>query len=181
MAQNKLPIIAHGELYVEPIAKNGSGGSKKIPHEYTNAKAKILSDIDNLFQEIKNRQEVFLDEKIVCVRMEPKFEAKSYVPSQLLSSDNMSIVGGRKYHFIDDSETEQVAKLYFIRTNNTGIQQLKETLLSGTKDSVDAWRKQIGSIHSLNLLSPEEKVMGFPTEWESGHCGNRPASSRGRV
>ena len=168
MAENKYPIIAHGELYVEPITKKGGGASKKIPHSYEEAKSRIISDIDNLFQEIQNHQEIFLDEKIVCVRMEPKFEAKSYVPSQLLTQDSMSIVGGRKYRFTNDFQEEQFAKLYFIKTDGLGIRKLKETLSSGTKDNVNAWRDQIGSVHSLDLLLPEEKVMGFPDEWEGG-------------
>lgn len=168
MAENKHPIIAHGELYVEPITKKGGGGDKKIPHEYAAAKQRIISDIDRIFDIIHEKREIFLEEKIVCVRMEPKFEAKSYVPTQLLADDSMSIVGGRKYNFIDESLGEQTAKLYFIKTDEGGIRKIKETLSLGTKDSVEAWRDQLGSIHSMDLLQPEEKIMGFPEEWENG-------------
>lgn len=168
MADNKYPIIAHGELYVEPITKKGGGSPKKIPHEYEMAKNKVILDIDRIFQEIQAKQEIFLEEKIVCVRMEPKFEAKSYVPTQLLIDDGMEIVGGRKYSFTDDAQIEQNAKLYFIKTDDVGIQKIKETLSLGTKDSVEAWCNQIGSIHSMDLLRPDEKIMGFPDEWESG-------------
>lgn len=168
MSENKHPIIAHGELYVEPITKRGGGGSKKIPHEYATAKQRIIADIDRIFEVIQEKREIFLDEKIVCVRMEPKFEAKSYVPTQLLTDESMNIVGGRKYTFIDGGLEEQTAKLYFIKTNDNGIRKIKETLSLGVKDSVDAWRDQVGSIHSMDLLLPEEKIMGFPDEWEAG-------------
>jgi hypothetical protein len=168
MAESKHPIIARGELYVEPITKKSGGGAKKIPHEYETAKQKIISDIDKIFQVIQEKRELFLEEKIVCIRMEPKFEAKSYVPTQLLTDESMSIVGGRKYTFIDDTRKEQVAKLYFIKTDDTGIEKLKETLSLGKKDSVDAWCDQVGSIHSMDLLLPEEKIMGFPNGWENG-------------
>ncbi len=168
MANDKHPIIAHGELYVEPITKKGGGGDKKIPHEYEEAKKRILADIDNIFTAIHQKTEMFLEEKIVCVRMEPKFEAKSYVPTQLLADENMSIVGGRRYRFIDDFSEEQTAKLYFIKTDNEGIKKLKETITSGTKDTVDAWKKQLGSIYSMDLLQPEEKTMGFSDGWENG-------------
>lgn len=168
MAGNKHPIIAHGELYVEPITKQGGGGAKKIPHEYAAAKQKIIADIDRIFDVIQEKREIFLEEKIVCVRMEPKFEAKSYVPTQLLTDDSMSIVGGRKYTFVDETLEEQTAKLYFIKTDNNGIRKIKETLSLGVKDNVDAWCDQVGSIHSMDLLLPDEKIMGFPDEWETG-------------
>ncbi|MDR1136658.1 MAG: hypothetical protein LBL49_10895 [Clostridiales Family XIII bacterium] len=152
MAGNKYPIIAHGELYIEPITKKGGGGVKKIPHEYAAAKQKIIADIDRIFDVIQEKREIFLEEKIVCVRMEPKFEAKSYVPTQLLTDESMSIVGGRKYTFVDDTLEEQTAKLYFIKTDNNGIRKIKETLSIGVKDNVDAWCDQVGSIHSMDLL-----------------------------
>lgn len=168
MTGNKHPIIAHGELYVEPITKKTSGGPKKIPHEYHTAKNQVIADIDRIFEEIKIRQEIFLDEKVVCVRMEPKFEAKSYVPEQLIADESMSFVGGRKYSFSDEHDEEHSAKLYFIKTDDNGIRKLRQTLSLGNKDNVEAWRKQIGSIHSLDLLRPEEKTMGFPDDWKSG-------------
>lgn len=168
MARNKHPIIAHGELYVEPITKKGGGGAKKIPHEYEVAKQKIISDIDEIFKVIQEKNEIFLEEKIICVRMEPKFEAKSYVPTQLLINESMSVVGGRKYNFIDDVLKEQIAKLYFIKVDDNDIRKIKETLSLGVKDDIDAWCDQVGSIHSMDLLLPEEKIMGFPDEWETG-------------
>jgi hypothetical protein len=169
MNENKYPIIALGELYVEPITKKGGGGDKIRPHEYQSAKQKILYDINNIVHQIQKNSEVFLDEKIVCIRMEPKFEAKSYVPTSLiLSRENMEIVGGRKYTFTDDNGEEKNAKLYFMRTNNDGIESLQHTLENGLKDNVDNWCKQIRSIHSLNLLSAEEKVMGLSDDWENG-------------
>ena len=168
MAENKHPIIAYGELYVEPITKKGGGGAKKIPHEYADAKQRIITDIDRIFSVIREKKEIFLEEKIICVRMEPKFEAKSYVPTQLLTDESMNIVGGRKYSFVDESLDEQAAKLYFIKTDDNGIRKIKETLSLGTKDNIEAWRNQLGSIQSMDLLRPEEKIMGFPTEWENG-------------
>jgi hypothetical protein len=174
MAGSKYPIIAHGELYVEPIAKKSGGGQKDSPHEYEEAKPKIIADLNRIFDAIHEKQEIFLKEKIVCVRMEPKFEAKSYVPNQLLTTNNMSIVGGRKYRFRhpeDDSVNPkelQVAKLYFVKTDDMGLSNLRETLTSGVKDNVKNWCDQIGSIHSLDLLRADEKIMGFPEDWNEG-------------
>jgi len=168
MENKKHPIIAHGELYAESISKRSGGGSKESPHEYEVAKQKITNDIDKIFQEIHNQHEVFLEEKIVCIRLEPKFEAKSYTPDQLLVDDGMEIVGGRKYRFTDDDNVEQTAKLYFVKTDDVGLKELKNTLASGVKDTVDVWRNQIESIHSFDLLRPDEKIMGFSDMWKTG-------------
>ena len=168
MAGEKHPIIAHGELYVEPIVKKNGGGAKKIPHEYADAKQKIISDIDRIKNVISEHGEIFLEEKIICIRMEPKFEAKSYVPTQILVSKSMSIVGGRKYNFTDNSKEKKTAKLYFVKTDDNGINEFKHIISSGIKDQIKTWQDQLGSIHSMDLLLPEEKVMGFSDEWENG-------------
>lgn len=166
---NHYPIIAHGELYVEPISKKSNYIPKDTPHEYQEAKQTLLQNIDNVLNEIHQNTEVFLDEKIVCVRMEPKFEAKSYVPAALTRSDEgMEIVGGRKYTFLDPHGYNQSAKLYFVKTDNCGIEHLKNTLEEGLKDQNESWRRQISSVHSFDLLSPEEKIMGFPDSWQEG-------------
>lgn len=169
MPGEKHPIIAHGELYVEPIVKKSRPIDKSIPHEYEDAKQRILSDISNITEKIEIQEEFFLDEKILCVRMEPKFEAKSYVPASITQvSDSISLVGGRKYRFVDNQGDPQSAKLYFMKTTNAGIAALQSALEDGKKDTVKSWRNQIGSIRSIDLLSPDEKVMGFDDEWETG-------------
>lgn len=55
-----------------------------------------------------------MDEKVICVRMEPKFEAKSYVPTSIIPGDgSLEIVGGRKYRIESEEDTD--AKLYFVK------------------------------------------------------------------
>jgi hypothetical protein len=101
--------------------------------------------------------------------MEPKFEAKSYTPDSLTSQNsNIEIVGGRKYSLQKDSDDTTHAKLYFIKTNDTGLSKLKQTLENGERDHVKAWRNQLCSIHSLDLLKPEEKMMGLGDDWAEG-------------
>lgn len=98
MPNEKHPIIAHGELYVEPIRKKTGPMEKKIPNEYPIAKQKMINCIDQIFEQVQKQEEIFMDEKVICVRMEPKFEAKSYVPTSIIPSDgSLKIVGGRKY------------------------------------------------------------------------------------
>lgn len=166
----KHPIIANGEIYAEPLSKALGGGPKQMPRDYLDAKRRIINALDGLTQDIAAGKELFLDERIICVRLEPKFEAKSYMPSTLInemSSGSSRIVGGRKYTILDD-ESGASAKLYFIRTTDSGINQLKTTLQNGNRDNVGQWQQEIRSIHTINLLEPNEKIMGFSDSWRSG-------------
>ena len=60
MPGEKHPIIAHGELYVEPIVKKSRPIDKSIPHEYEDAKQRILSDISNITEKIVLRPSCFV-------------------------------------------------------------------------------------------------------------------------
>lgn len=166
---NKHPIIAHGELYAEPIARLISSGQKSWPHEYAEAKQRILMNLDELERIFANSEEVFLEEKVVCFRLEPKFEAKSYVPTALIGalSEDMQIVGGRKYRMTDD-QGETDAKLYFVRTTSAGIKNFRNILENGSRDNIQQWRHELQSLYSVDLLSSDEKVMGFTDEWNQG-------------
>lgn len=186
---DRLPLIAHGEAYVEPIARPNGGGPKERPHTYDEARTSILKDIDRMFATIDEEPTLYLDEKIICVRMEPKFEAKSYTPSAMLRvTDEMEIIGGRRYKLpseeqagstqgfesAEETESEETdtspkdAKLYFIRTTTQGIRDFQSVLENGSNNSNAAWRNEIMSVHSFDLLEPSEKVQGFDDAWEFG-------------
>lgn len=162
------PIIANGELYAEPVNKPINGGSKVLPHEYDEAKTRTLADLSALEAAFSQDKEVFMEEKIICLRLEPKFEAKSYVPTSIISAmSDGKIVGGRKYKIVSD-EDEVFAKLYFVKTTTRGVSRLKAVIENGINDSIEQWCNQIRSLHSIDLLSENEKEMGFKEEWEAG-------------
>lgn len=168
MGETKHPIIAHGELYVEPISRKQSFSEKKWPHEFEEAKEKIIKDIESIREKIKNKDEVFLDEKVFCIRLEPKMEAKSYVPDSLMVSEDMKIIGGRKYSFKNQEGKEEKAKLYFFKTKDTGLERLAYILKSGDKDNVEKFRKQVRSIKDIDLLRFDEKIQGVSKDWKKG-------------
>lgn len=162
----KHPIIANGQYYIEPLTKRKGGGTPSFPHEYGEAKFRLCSDIRKIQDSIRDNEEVFLDEKIVCIRLEPKYEAKSYTPNSLVTESGMKLVGGRKYSL--DSEDSSKAKMYFVRTNDSELAELKSKFETGKKDHVNKWKEQVCTIKSIDLLRPEEKAMGFSDSWEKG-------------
>lgn len=163
---DKHPIIGNGQYYIEPLIKKPFGGEPVLPHEYAEAKVRLSADIARIQTAFAASDEVCVNQKIICIRLEPKFEAKSYTPDSLIVDSGMKLVGGRKYTI--DPESELKGKLYFLRADNRELNGLKDKLISGQKDHVKKWRTQICRIKSIDLLRPEEKVLGFSDEWREG-------------
>lgn len=162
----KHPIIGNGQYYIEPIIKKPFGGEPEFPHEYAEAKVRLSADIEKIQDSFSDSEEIFVDKKIVCVRLEPKFEAKSYTPNSLIADSDMKLVGGRRYTI--DHEEASKGKLYFVRASNSDLENLKSKLTSGKKDHVKKWQNQICTIKSIDLLRPDEKVLGFDDSWTAG-------------
>ena len=166
MKSAKMPILAHGELYIEGIEKRGSYGDKSYPRDYESARDMVLSDIEVLKSDIIEENQYCLDEQVICVRLEPKFEAKSYFPDAIAAaSKHMKIIGGRRYSF---DKGQNHAKLYFVRTDSTGLDDIYRKLKTENVTS-KKWQDQIRSLKTINLADPLEKINGFPETWKSGH------------
>lgn len=162
----KHPIIGNGQYYIEPLIKKTFIGEPVFPHEYEEAKVRLSADIEKIQDSFLASEEIFVDKKIVCVRLESKFEAKSYTPSSLIADSDMKLVGGRQY--IIDREKAIKGKLYFMRVSDSDLEKLKNNLISGKKDHVKKWQNQICTIKSIDLLRPDEKVLGFDNSWIAG-------------
>lgn len=115
---NKHPILGRGELYVSDIEKRYYGGPHKLPHTYQENKISLIKDISIIQDDIKFNNEIFLHEKVICIRMEPKFEAKSYSPDMILTIDGITPIGGRKYTISKSEEGSVNSKLYFAKTSD---------------------------------------------------------------
>lgn len=56
----KHPILANGEYYITPLEKRIGGGNITRPHEYFEAKQRLLSNIDSIQAEIEKEKEIFI-------------------------------------------------------------------------------------------------------------------------
>lgn len=72
--QEKHPIISHGEVYIEAVNNRKNFGDKKYPHEYKDAKVKIVADLEKIEKTILQGNEVFMEDKVLCVRLEEDSE-----------------------------------------------------------------------------------------------------------
>ena len=168
---NRYPIIANGEMYVDSIEKKYFSGEKYMPKDYLSAKKIVLGALSCLSESIKSKEDLFLDKKVICIRLEPKFEAKSYEPQAVVNAmgkNQSTIIGGRKYSYYDENNSKVSSKMYFVRTTDEGISKLSTILQSSVKDSNKQWRRQIQSIKTIDLLKPEERFLGFDEDWNNG-------------
>ena len=152
--------------YFEQVKKGSI--SRKLPRTYSEAKLRMLNDLNLLLEKIATNSEYFLSEIIICLRMEPDFTDKIYKPTTL-TTEQLKIVSEGDYHLSDQRGKEQQIKIYFARTTESGIRELQAVLESGTRDADKLWQNQLRSLQTINLLTPAEKLKGITEDWKAGN------------
>jgi hypothetical protein len=147
MSDNKHPILGRGEFYISYIEKKYPGGPPKYPHTYQENKNNLLNNLLSIKKSISSNSEIFVKEKVLCIRMEPKFEAKSYSPDMIMTMDGIRPIGGRKYAISEKDDIQNKAKLYFAKATDLGIDNLFFTLVQGIKERTKM-AKSVNTIRS---------------------------------
>lgn len=165
------PALYRGERYNQAIAKGGGGNQKDPEVSYDDARARIISDIEatkNAIREMPSNLRL-PHEFIVSVRIDPGFSAKSYYPSTLFDSVQRSVgtqeIGSRIWR---NSDNEEVGKMFFVRTTEEGLSKLEEKLNSPESGVTKSFALDVRKVKSLDLLSPDEQVLGIPEDWKEG-------------
>lgn len=153
---NRKPIIVKGEKLAAPIEKRNGGGPKQGAYSYEEAKSNIISNIHSIKEKLIEKNEVFIEsEIIICARMAKGYLAKSYIPDFLGKYDKVSFVGARNYS-IKNEEEESKSKLYFLKTDLDGLNDIKRSL---EDDSLNKTAKnQLCNIDRIDLLKSSEKI-----------------------
>lgn len=163
-------VLVGGEKYSVLIPKKLGGSSNEPEISFTDAKIKLLTGIaatrkamDGLDKDLKLPSEF-----VVCIRMNPKYSAKSYFPKNIFtiaSRNEISPIGSRNWY----SQKNQVipGKLIFARTTDQGLSTLEKYLDSSyisEQLSLDVRR-----IEKIDLLASDEKLLGFDNSWKEGY------------
>lgn len=158
----KMPILTKGKEMAEVITKKIFPGDKTVfPRNYEVAKKEIIIDLNKIEENISKEEDIFEEEFVITVRMFHQYIAKSYAPEQL-ESKRSEIVGAR--NFIN--KNEEISKLYFLKTTFEELRNLKKKLNS-LKVSKE-FQNTIMRVEKIDLLTSEEKVLGFEKEWTKG-------------
>lgn len=164
-------ILTGGEKYSELISKR-LGGSKNEPQvTFQKARDRLISDIANTRKMVDDlpRTMKLPTEFVVCVRMNPKYSAKSYFPKSVFnvaSQNKVEAIGSRNWY--PDKEESNPGKLIFARTTDSGLSTLEGFLLS-SNHFTDQFSMEVRRIEKVDLLGYEEKLLGFEDDWQEGY------------
>ncbi|KGM95821.1 hypothetical protein Z968_08220 [Clostridium novyi A str. 4552] len=155
-----MPILANGEKLAREISKGKSGGPKKLPYTYEEAKKRIINDINDISNEIQEHKELYLENEIIInIRMAENFIAKSYIPSIFNKKESMEFVGARIYNRKVVENKEIKSKLYFVKCSKDNLDWFMNDLNIDNFNKTQI--KQLRSIEKIDVLSAEEKALGF--------------------
>ncbi|MFZ2523349.1 MAG: hypothetical protein WAW92_03095, partial [Minisyncoccia bacterium] len=175
MENNRRPILYRGEIYTKPITKKSGGPPKEPGVSYDTARTKILSDISKTKEKINSipKSKKLKNEFIVCLRMSPEFSAKSYYPTDLFSSlysnGEVEEVGSRLWREkVEDEDTDETGKLFFVRTTMNGLNKLEEKLNQDEVYVTTKFKYDIRKVKSVDTLEADEQILGIPDNWTEG-------------
>lgn len=155
-----MPLLANGEKLAKEISKGSGGGPKDLPYTYSEAKKRIISDVNAVSNEINQNSQLYLkDEIIINIRMAENFIAKSYIPNVFNKKEAMNFVGARIYDRNVKNKKEIKSKLYFVKCSKETLDWFIMDL--NTDNFNDNQIKQLRSIEKIDVLKPEEKTLGF--------------------
>jgi len=119
-------VLIGGEKYSELISKRLGGSPNEPAISYLQARDKLLSQIQSTRTELHQlpHQLRLPTEFVVCIRMNPKYSAKSYFPKGIIkaSLNEVDPIGSRNWY--SDDEVKTPGKLIFARTTDTGLYRL---------------------------------------------------------
>lgn len=150
---------------MEAISKKGPPLEIKYPRDYDQARTRLTADIAALGQQIEAYDsDLILKESVVfCVRLNPKFIAKSYFPANFVSETGLEIIGSRKWK-IDDAN---FSKILFLRGAAKKVKDISAILGKGETTLKDAWKNDCKKIEKIDILKLKEQFLGFEN-WEKG-------------
>jgi hypothetical protein len=178
MKENRRPILVNGELYSKPIEKRPQGRPNEPAIRFEEARTKLLGDLSKTREIIKGIpiERKLPNEVVLCVRMRPEFSAKSYYPQALFDPKfGIQEIGSRLWKTEttsgiekDEDVTLQNAsgKLFFIRATNKSLDDFTQQL--DKSPSTKKFALDVRRVSSLNLLDPEEQILGFKEDWNNG-------------
>lgn len=169
-SNKKRPILYKGEVYSKPIEKRRLYIPKEPSTPYEVARENLLNNLHTINTKLKETPDSLKlpNETVICLRFEQEYAAKSYYPEALLrGNQDLHEIGSRIWRD-KKKKQEELGKLFFLRTNENGLQNFESKLQKATKNLPKDFINDVRRVYSLDLLKSEERALGIDKEWESG-------------
>ena len=181
-------ILGNGEKYVEAVTKPGTGRAPKLPRTYEEARTKLAAELTEAVREFRDLPEKLKkpNEAVFCLRLHPDVTAKSYDPRTIISSvPELRDVGSRQYSVsghevaatervqrtLEKQEDDSVeARLVFVQGGPNAFNGLMREINRAESSISNDFRNDVCRVERFDLLTPEERVVGFDDSWAEGRA-----------
>jgi len=178
MSENtRKPILYKGELYSKIVTKKTFVPPSEPPLTFEEARLKIISDIAETQEAIRSlpKESKLPNELILCLRVQPKYSAKSFYPKGLFTNHSgIEEIGSRIWKSKESSEEksekeETFGKMFFVRATEPALINFQKKLYQSESSHSKDFALDIRRLSEINLLSSEEQVVGFDDQWKEGY------------
>jgi len=178
-------ILANGEKLVGVIEKPTGFGPTRLPRTYDEARDRIVGQLTGSLARAAALPQTkrYPEEVVLCLRLHPDMLAKSYDPGSLfVEVPELRNVGSRNWtaNLSEVAQTERIKKqrqqgnskacgrLLFVQGVESGFQRLLRTLDLSPRVLRKKFMEDIQKVESFDLLSKEERILGFDGDWKKG-------------
>lgn len=171
MSEKRRPILIKGENYISPFTPSRTRPPKDDKPSFTEMKARLIDDIENVIRVSNSMPSGYAMEEIVInLRMNVKYSAKSFHPDALINAMGASDVGSKKWtkNIIKSNKSEvKIGKEVFVRIDKSKLKAF-ESKLKNTDDFNKGVIENIRCYERL-MYSDNSLIMEkFEEEWREG-------------
>jgi len=178
-------ILAHGENYIDFVAKPGGGRTPEPPRTYAEARERVKSGVADALQTFRaaSSKQKLPEEAVFCLRMHPDATAKSYEPVDVFARvPELRSVGSRTYRSsieevaqtkrivkqVKNKATEVSGRLIFVQSSPAGFERFARQLDSSPASLPKGFQDDIRRIERIDTLKFDEQIFGFESKWSEG-------------
>lgn len=172
MAERNNFLIGYGERLASDLANLASGGPKKHPYTFAEARKLLVPKVKATATELANlpREVCPRDQTIALVTLHPTYLAKTYYPSALLHTYGLETVGSRSREVSPNKWTKKnppasaVTSELFVAGTRSHFQQLAADI--GDLRETASWASDLIKIEDFRVQPAEEKLKAFRSDDE---------------
>ncbi len=172
MAEPRNYLLGYGERLTESVEIPGSGGPKKAPYSFEEARMRIISMMETTATAIDNLPEKACPngEVVAAVTLHPEYFAKSYFPHGFLRAARFRAIGSRARKLRPEKRSrgrtpeEAVTTELFVAGKRSSFHQLVDQLPNWTPSSTGY--KNLPAIERVSPVDANERIRPF-TKGES--------------
>jgi hypothetical protein len=170
MAERNNFIIGYGERLASDLAAPASGGPKKHPYTFAEARKRVGPKVKAAVKELADLPRAVCpkDQTVALVTLHPTYLAKSYYPADLLKTYQLETVGSRsrevsptKWAKKKPPESAVTSEL-FVAGTRSHFRQLAADI-DGIREN-SSWAGDLVKIEDFRTQPAEEKLKPFRTK-----------------